>query len=420
MSFYGNNTLIIGRTASTAAIWSYNDATWTSPDTNSFNITYQNGMPVVFNTTTSTTATISGTVTPSSTTVNSSSNATLTITGNLGGGILTLNGLGTLLLNGSNYYTDTVLSGGRLNTSSDTNLGTGSIIANGTTTWKNVSIGSASTTYSKNISIENNANLTLNSSSGGGSNFPGVISGSGTMIITHDSGLSMSFNGTNNTFSGNLQISNARLQFRSLGNGGTVSLGSGNTSGHLQYSGQASTPYILNRSFVLTGTTGNGIISGSAIHANNPLIITGSITMSVSGTKSLQLQGTNTGDNTISGSIGETGLTNFGLIKNDFSKWILSNRNYYQGNTNILNGTLIVDTNGLISGTTGKFAQAEFTSSSLNVKFSTQPTAGDTFRLFPGATTNTYSSPTLAFINNTQITNVTASYNSSNSTLTIS
>jgi hypothetical protein len=86
--------------------------------------------------------------------------------------------------------------------------------------------------------------------------------------------------------------------------------------------------------------------------------------------------------------------------------------NSYLGSTSINSGTLI--TAAIISGTSGKFSQANFTNTTLTVTFSVAPLAGETYQLFPGATTQIY--PTISLVG---ATGRTAIYNSLNSTLTI-
>ena len=86
--------------------------------------------------------------------------------------------------------------------------------------------------------------------------------------------------------------------------------------------------------------------------------------------------------------------------------------NNYLGATTITSGELI--TTSIISGPTGKFNKASFTNTSLTVTFSAAPLAGETYRLLPGATTQTYASVSLIGASGR-----TATYNSTNSTLTI-
>jgi autotransporter-associated beta strand protein len=83
----------------------------------------------------------------------------------------------------------------------------------------------------------------------------------------------------------------------------------------------------------------------------------------------------------------------------------LTGANTYKGATSILAGKIIS-----VKGT----ATATFTNTALSVTFSTPPVAGNTFRFFSGATTQTYATVTLV-----GATGRTATYNSTNSTLTI-
>ena len=100
------------------------------------------------------------------------------------------------------------------------------------------------------------------------------------------------------------------------------------------------------------------------------------------------------------------------IIKRNSGTLIFSGNNSYSGATSIEAGTLRVTT--LISGTSGKFSQANFTNTALTVTFSVAPLAGETYRLFSGATTQSY--PTVSLVG---ADGRTATYNSLNSTLTI-
>ena len=100
------------------------------------------------------------------------------------------------------------------------------------------------------------------------------------------------------------------------------------------------------------------------------------------------------------------------IIKRNSGTLIFSTNNSYTGTTSIEAGTLRVTT--LISGTSGKFSQANFTNTTLTVTFSVAPLAGETYQLFSGATTQSYPAVSLVGADGR-----TATYNSAISTLTI-
>jgi autotransporter-associated beta strand protein len=89
--------------------------------------------------------------------------------------------------------------------------------------------------------------------------------------------------------------------------------------------------------------------------------------------------------------------------------------NTYTGTTNVSAGTLRVSKKISGTGSDASFSQANFTPTTLTVTFvsGTPPSVGNTYKLFSGATQQTYGSVTLVNYNGT------ASYNSADSTLTI-
>jgi autotransporter-associated beta strand protein len=99
-----------------------------------------------------------------------------------------------------------------------------------------------------------------------------------------------------------------------------------------------------------------------------------------------------------------------GLTKSGAGTLVLTAANTYTGATSTLAGTTRVTQ--IISGTAGKLSQANFTNTALSVTFGTTPSATDSFKLFPGATTQTYSTVTL-----TNGGGLTGYYDSSTSTL---
>jgi fibronectin-binding autotransporter adhesin len=104
-----------------------------------------------------------------------------------------------------------------------------------------------------------------------------------------------------------------------------------------------------------------------------------------------------------------------GLTKIGSGILTLSAINTYTGTTNISAGTLRVLKKISGTGSDASFTQADFTPTTLTVTFNsaTPPSVGNTFKLFSGATLQTYGSVSLVNYGGT------ASYNSTNSTLTI-
>ena len=94
------------------------------------------------------------------------------------------------------------------------------------------------------------------------------------------------------------------------------------------------------------------------------------------------------------------------LIKSGTSSLTLSsNKCTYTGSTSILSGSIV---------TTKDTATSTFTPTTLTVNFTVPPNIGDAFKFFTGSTVQTYASVSLI-----GAPGRTASYNSSNSTLTI-
>jgi autotransporter-associated beta strand protein len=151
----------------------------------------------------------------------------------------------------------------------------------------------------------------------------------------------------------------------------------------------------------------NGTLTlGGLSHTINGLSGSGTID-GVSGTPTLTI-GDNNATGSFSGVIQNTAGT-LSVTKIGTGSLTLTGVNTYSGATSISDGSIIVPkTNGASTGT------ATFTNTTLSVSFDVAPTAGMTFRYFPGATTQTYASVTL--VNAAGRTGV---YISANSTLTI-
>ncbi|HVW54079.1 MAG TPA: autotransporter outer membrane beta-barrel domain-containing protein [Rhizobiaceae bacterium] len=169
-------------------------------------------------------------------------------------------------------------------------------------------------------------------------------SGTGTWILTNPA----------STYTGVTTISGGVLGVDELADGGLASslgassadasnliIGNGST---LRYTGTGDS---TNRLFTLaSGTTVIESAGTGAIVFTD----TGPVTLAgANQNRTIALGGTNTGDNTLAGSVGDAGTGVTILAKNDSGTWVLTGDNSYSGTTVINGGTLVLG-NG---GTTG-------------------------------------------------------------------
>ena len=380
---------------------------------------------------------------------------------------LVKNGNGTLTLNASNTFTGAVvINAGTLATGAAGFLAdTANVTIN---SGGNYTVGAADTiaSISGSGSLQLNANLAM-----GTSTFSGNISGASRIVTSG----TLTFSGNNSSWTGGMSVLNGAILIagadnafgtgllaggnaftatirssdatdRTLGNtisrsnnaGGNLvfgSVGTGNLTiqgGYFNNNGFLSTITVLNARTQLNGSltspnanfftkSGNGTL---ILNANNTYIApttinAGTLEIGASGrlgsgsyagniainslTSLFIYSGTN--NQTLSGIISGTGA----LTKNGTGTLTLTGVNTYSGATSISDGSIIAPkTSGASTGT------ATFTNTTLSVSFNVAPTAGMTFRYFPGATTQTYASVTLV-----GAPGRTGVYTSATSTLTI-
>jgi autotransporter-associated beta strand protein len=236
-----------------------------------------------------------------------------------------------------------------------------------------------------------------------------VISGTGSLSKSGSGTLTLS---ANNTYSGGTNANGGTINFAVSQqisglmtiSGGTIKLGHNNAIGtssiklfNGKISNSSSNPITISNGFSSSGTASATITFGD--DATTPKItFTGSLNLN-GGTKTFNTLNTTEFSGVISNASSS-------LTKNGTGTLILSGANTYGGATSITAGSLVS-----IKGT----ATATFTSTTLSVNFSSPPAAGTvTIRFFPGVTTQSYGSVSLI-----GAPSRTATYNSSNSTLTI-
>jgi fibronectin-binding autotransporter adhesin len=218
-----------------------------------------------------------------------------------------------------------------------------------------VTAGTATQTMAMDLTLNGNRTITNNNTStlilsgviyesGGAHQL--LKTGAGTLVLSN----------TTNTFTGQMIINQGTVRVTKLDNvGQSSSIGAGTAAVRV---GQVNTTSTLE--YVGTGDTtdrqiniGNGDGTGGATILNNGsgALVFNNAAFNVSGAtgnathaRNLTLGGTNTGANTISGVISNTGsagnLKTISVVKQDAGTWILSASNAYTGGTTLNGGTL--------------------------------------------------------------------------------
>jgi fibronectin-binding autotransporter adhesin len=220
-----------------------------------------------------------------------------------------------------------------------------------------VTAGTATQTMAMDLTLNGNRNITNNNTStlvlsgvinesGGARNLQKV--GTGTLVLSN----------TANTFTGGVQINQGTVQVTKLANVGEISsvgtragtsamrLGQQGTIGTLEYTGTGDTTDLQ-----INIGNADGVGGSTLLNNGSGALVFNNATFNVSGTagsatnaRNLTLGGTNTGANTISGAVANTGsgsnLKTISVIKQDAGTWVLSASNAYTGGTILSNGVL--------------------------------------------------------------------------------
>ncbi|PWU21213.1 MAG: hypothetical protein C5B50_02180 [Verrucomicrobia bacterium] len=314
------------------------------------------------------------------------------------GGVSESAGGGNFELLGNNSY-----SGGTVFNSSGTltyfnnnnSFGTGPIVINGTTfapilgtggnpitianNWTNGTATSASTfgvNYAADAGVPVTltgpyflfANLNLRNNGGGGTaplTLSGTIAGTGNLNLTANNSSSITLSG-NNTYTGQTTLggggasgSTVTLIINSLKNlstscslgaptttaAGTIGLGNASVNAALVYQGAGDT---CNRVIDLSGS--GSPVGSPTIEADGTgaLVLTAVNTASGAASKTLTLQGSNTGNNSIGTIVDNSGANKTSVVKAQAGKWVLTAANSYTGGTTVNQGSLEVS--GSIAG----------------------------------------------------------------------
>jgi autotransporter-associated beta strand protein len=378
-----------------------------------------------------------------------------------GSGSLTKLGTSTLSLSGNNSYTgNTYISAGLVSVLNNNPFGTGSVFCSGgsgglfvssnaapentiinnpifidgqrPSNGPNISVQKSATfnglitvgpvSRTNRLNVANNATMTINGGISGGPTMGSIttMNGAGTYIL---SSVPIIFDNTSaspiysDISTETVIIAVSGNRFQNIRTGGTL---------------RTDVPFAINNDVVYLGFNQitiprNGRIN---LNGNNQIFRNIQLATSITSTTFSAMSGNNifnnsstfanlTANNTVNSTYIGSISGNINLIKTGTSTLTLSGSTAldvgprYTGFTAISAGAL---TNYALSSNPGdKVNFASFTSVFLSVAFTTPPSIGDTFILLPGPTINTY--PTVSLTNGG---GRTGTYNSSNSTLTIS
>ncbi len=297
---------------------------------------------------------------------------------------LTLTGAGNLALLGANTYSGgtTIGSAGFLVVSNDSGLGSSSagltFSASGVlAATNNASAINNTVTISSARTITVNGGVTANFQAPDTNNLviAAKITGSGAVQRRSSSFAlgNVRFSNDANDYSGDFTAGFGNTEFTSVadqgtasslgvgavGTGGAITLGNANSSGTLRYVGSGNS--VTHRPLNWTATTASGYTldssgAGTIQFLNQAVMRSGS-----GGATALILRGSNTGANTLAGSVNDlSGVT--GFTKSDSGTWIVAGTNTFTGNVTLNGGVLQVSAaeNPGISGPLGKGGTISF------------------------------------------------------------
>jgi fibronectin-binding autotransporter adhesin len=270
-----------------------------------------------------------------------------------GAGRVRKSGSGTLVLSGTNNYTGgTVVDGGTLRAGSTAAFGSGGMAFNSADATLDLAGNNNSVLNLQSIATGQGHVLlggaTLTITNGSNLSYSGTIEGTGNVVKSGGPGAAQVLAGYNNSYTGSTTVASGWLHVVSLTNGSTNSSIGASTSdpsnlvingGALSYVGGGSS---TDRQFTLGATGGSLDSSGSGavvFSSSAPITLGGANTA-----RTLTLQGSNTGNNTLAAQITNNGTGATSLTKTGTGTWVLTNPNStYTGITTISGGVLAVD-----------------------------------------------------------------------------
>jgi fibronectin-binding autotransporter adhesin len=265
---------------------------------------------------------------------------------------------GTLQLSGINSFGDITVNGATLS-SAGTAVGPGTLgAAGGTITFTGTSFYNPQrdlpAAYNKNVNISSGTTTFQQSTQFYHENFSGVFSGAGTLVKNDSNGI-LTFSNAANTFTGAIRLDTGAggLVVNSLADSANAITFNGNTGALSLGAGIASSLLFNSRQIVLAHANGGEITNNNA-SASNTITINTNLGFSGTGTRLLELGGTNTGLNTFDGNI--TNNTNGGaatsVTKSGSGRWLISGDMSHTGGISFGGGTLVLSGTNTYSGAT--------------------------------------------------------------------
>jgi autotransporter-associated beta strand protein len=290
---------------------------------------------------------VSGSSSTSGVTLNA---ATLVIGNNaaLGAGTLTIAGAGTVRAAGTIVTTTSAVAAN----SNFTIEGTDALTLGGTMTLSAArTITNNNTTSATTFGGISGSDTALTLSGNGSTTVTGAIAlGSGGLVKNGTGTLTLS--GADGTYTGVTNIAAGTVIVSKLADGGQPSSigASANTSTNLLLGNGTALKYIgagdnTDRQFRFNGNLAGLSITLDASGAGpiNFTSATGPSHSNANQTRTLNLIGSNTGENTLAANIGNNGTAALGVVKGGEGTWVLSGANAYTGATTVSGGTLLVN-----------------------------------------------------------------------------
>jgi fibronectin-binding autotransporter adhesin len=313
--------------------------------------------------------------------------------------------------------------------------------------------GAGTVTFNSNMatpgSTASSAFFFFGGSNTGDNTFAGTIAapgGSNTLGIGKWDAGRWILSNPNNSYTGDVWIANGTLSVpaidnaasnQPLGRGSRIRLGNQGTSGTLEFTG--TTDSTTDKQVQLGNATAAQVGAGSILNNGTGTLSFTSATFNptiagITATRTLTLGGSNTGDNTIEGTIQNNAATGVvALTKSGAGTWVLTGNNTYTGNTTIQGGSLEIGGGGVLGGGnyTGNISIASANSGTLRFNSTASQTlagvisgAGSLVKNNTGSLTltnaNTYSGGTTVSGGTLLVNNTTGSATGSGSVTVLS